>query len=187
MMKQLQRRGKWASSLGAAPAAMRLTLLLLLAVCVLGHPRYFVEEYATDCEDHPEGGFRSHHGGKAATPIEDPATTFTVAAAGSTAGVTTLCPGTTYAVSLSFPEAREALLTSTVGTFGAAPDATCPNRVFSRINQRMTVWNAGSLKVKLTQHEAFNACVHACMCVALVGSGGTHVSDSLCTPALGKQ
>lgn len=135
----------------ATVLALRLAFLMLALASSHAHPAFYLDEYAEGCLSHPETGFsRRYHGGALTRAAEDPEIAFTVTGAGKKAAVTKICPGASYDVYVSFPEAREALLTASEGAFVTAPQgAVCPNRVIiEEHGETEEPWEVGTLKVR---------------------------------------
>jgi len=112
-----------------------MKLSSVIAVCVLGlslvsaTPNLWATRIAPTCTSHPDKGYKGHK-----DPIVDGDAKVNVfrPTAPKTA-VTAVCGGTVYTVEVTFPEARHGLITASSATamFASAPNATCPNRIYS--------------------------------------------------------
>ncbi|KAG1665215.1 hypothetical protein FOA52_002617 [Chlamydomonas sp. UWO 241] len=112
--------------------------LLLLAVQVQGYAELWAVSNR-QCTAHPTTAQNRH-----AAPVQDSATSISISDASG--AVTTLCPGATYTLQVSFPSARGALVTVSAGTLSDNSNAFgCTNR-FARselISNRRPAFSSG--------------------------------------------
>lgn len=98
-----------------------VALVALQIAGAFAYPQYWVQEKA-GCLTHPTSQ-EEHH----ASPVVDKAIKYVVAN-NKKAAVSTLCPGASYTVQVSYPQPRLSLTTATIGTISDNKD--CTNRFY---------------------------------------------------------
>lgn len=129
-------------------AASVVLLLACATHLVSAYPAFFARE-DLGCTAHPQKRYRKH-----GAPVADTVTRFVVADVATGKPVTSVCPGTAYNITISFPEKRLAMLTANVGNFSEPGDEECPNRVFFDRSQGFTSQVSHSMPLVVPCNQA---------------------------------
>ncbi|KAI8470809.1 MAG: hypothetical protein J3K34DRAFT_419048 [Monoraphidium minutum] len=143
--------------------AVALTGLLIALPAAFAYPQYWVAEGAS-CGAHPSKQ-EEHHG----APIPDKATKYVIKGPNG-AATTTVCPGTSYSVTVQYPSGQQRLSLNTVAAGTISADKQCPQRFFTpkaaRANSASFTWAVpcgvtGPLTIRTTsatgEYGKFNA------------------------------
>ncbi|GBF88919.1 hypothetical protein Rsub_01418 [Raphidocelis subcapitata] len=132
---------------------MRVAAALVLVLACASHlvsayPAFFARE-ELGCVAHPQKRYRKH-----GAPVADTVTRFVVTDVTTGKPAASVCPGTAYNVTVSFPEKRLAMLTVSNGNFSEPGDEECPNRVFFDRSQGFTAQTSHSMPLVVPCKQA---------------------------------
>lgn len=128
-------------------SSRREQVLLFLAAFFLdqsrlsaAYPSYFVSRDSSSCFDVPTTNYKRH-----GPPVSDSSTSFSITDQNNIPITSSLCPGATYYVSVSFANAMTPLLVASDGIFSSASQydpAGCKNRFYADFGATSTSFSS---------------------------------------------